>query len=249
MIGEKMEENTRINPEDFKNAAIEAIYCWNRTEYFYHKYFSKLDELYKNKYLRQFFTDKIFETFLREYSIRRNISAGYKKVDMFIDEIIEMKFVKYIKSGNVDAIDCISQQLKDSERSTNRETKSLLSKIAFLINPNDFSLYDSICKKSVGQLMNNCGFYRGKYIDNYSNYIVGVNCLLYDYSKILEQNIEILKILRETSANKYLLENPGAYKRRILDKYLWLYQQKQNINARPISNKAFREFLKYNVLS
>jgi len=44
-----------LNQQDFENATIEAIYWWNRTEFYYHKYFSRLDELFNNKDLLQFF--------------------------------------------------------------------------------------------------------------------------------------------------------------------------------------------------
>jgi len=37
-------------------------------------------------------------------------------------------------------------KLKKEDNSTNRNTVSLLSKVAFLINPNDFFLYDTLAK-------------------------------------------------------------------------------------------------------
>ena len=49
-----------------ENATLEAIYWWNRDEDYYHNYFSKLDSIYKDKPMLEFFTAKVFEVFLRE---------------------------------------------------------------------------------------------------------------------------------------------------------------------------------------
>ncbi|HEY5534010.1 MAG TPA: hypothetical protein VIL99_03580 [Ignavibacteria bacterium] len=57
--------------KDIINSTIEAIYWWNITEHHYHRYFNKIDYIYKNEHLLIFFTAKVFETFLKEYSINR----------------------------------------------------------------------------------------------------------------------------------------------------------------------------------
>jgi hypothetical protein len=73
-----------ITDQHIKDATIEAIYWWNRTENYYHEYFKKIDDMIECPELFNFFTQKVFENFLREYAIRRTISAGYKSVDSLL---------------------------------------------------------------------------------------------------------------------------------------------------------------------
>ena len=75
-----------INTKEIETATLEAIYWWNRDESYYHNCFANFDNIYKDKAMLEFFTTKIFEVFLREYSIRRNLSAGHENVNKFIDE-------------------------------------------------------------------------------------------------------------------------------------------------------------------
>ena len=117
------------------NATIESIYWWNRDESYYHRYFSQLDNIYQDKRLLAFFTNKVFEFFLKGYSIRRNISSGYQNVDKFIDDLFEFDFVQQVKQGDLQVIDDVSRKIKAKGDSTKRNTISLLSKVAFLINP------------------------------------------------------------------------------------------------------------------
>ena len=120
-----------ITEDKIENSTFEAIYWWNRTENYYHNIFVELDEIYQDKKLFEFFIIKIFETFLREYAIRRNLSSGHKSICMFIDELIQNNFIIEVKQGNTDIIDNLSNKLKCNKKSTKRHTKSLLSKVAF----------------------------------------------------------------------------------------------------------------------
>jgi hypothetical protein len=138
---------------DIRNAILEAIYWWNRDESYYHKFFSSLDEISKNKDDLAFFTTKIFEVFLREYSIRRNLAATYESVDILIGELMENHFIEKVKANKTDVVDELSDVIKQNGKSTNRQTKSLLSKVAFLINPVKFSLYDSLAKESLWEII------------------------------------------------------------------------------------------------
>ena len=143
-----------IEPQKVRNATLEAIYAWNRTEGYYYSYFSRLDELHKNPEVFAFFTTKIFEGFLSDYSIRRNIKSGHENVDLFLKHIIEYGFIESVQNGDKSSVDNISEKLKNEKEVTNKkETRSLLSKIAFLINPEEFSLLDSLAKKSLWKLI------------------------------------------------------------------------------------------------
>lgn len=120
-----------IYKNDVVQATYEAIYWWNRDEYYYHYYFSRLDVIHKDKNLMAFYTSKVFDMFLREYAVERNISEGYRSVDTFLNDIIKHRFINEVKNGNPEIIDKVSTQLKTSSASTERQTVSLLSKIAF----------------------------------------------------------------------------------------------------------------------
>jgi hypothetical protein len=141
--------NKIISQANIDNAVLEAIYWWNRDEYYYHKYFSKLDTIFLDKVALDFFTRKIFEIFLREYSVRRNLSSGVENVSFFINELFENDFFTKVNNGETEVIDELSNILKENRKSTERNTRSLLSKVAFLINPHEFSLYDNLAKDSI----------------------------------------------------------------------------------------------------
>src|SRR4030042_2862720 len=144
-----------MTSSEIENATLEAIYWWNRDEYYYHKYFSQLDIIYQDKTVLDFFTRKIFEVFLKEYSVRRNLSSGSRSIISFIDELFENNFFEKTIKGETEIIDVLSNKLKENGISTRRNTKSLLSKVAFLINPHDFSLYDSLSRESICIIIKN----------------------------------------------------------------------------------------------
>ncbi len=232
-----------IDPKDIKNAALEAIYWWNRTEGYYHQYFSKIDELYEKEDLFKFFTTKIFEVFLREYSIRRNISSGYKNVDYFLDAIIDGGFVSKVREGEVNAIDIFSGKLKENIITNNKQTRSLLSKVAFLINPIDFSLYDNLSKESLWEMVKHKKECRRYDLDSYTVFIDQTNKLIIENSEVLENQRSVLGEFHGTDSFKYFDKNPGSFKRRIFDKYLWLRKINRNTETRKICNNPYKDII------
>lgn len=230
--------------KDFKNSTLEAIYWWNRDESYYHKYFYKIDDIYKNKEMLNFFTIKIFEVFLREYSIRRNLSKGFENVDKLIIEIVKNGFVAEVKNGNTDIIDIVSTKLKNSKITNERQTKSLLSKIAFLINPNDFSLFDNLAKKSLWSIVKNKKQIKKHELDYYSKFLKQTNIQIKENSEIITEQTRLLNSFKETEAYFYFSRNNKAFERRIYDKYLWLKEQNNQKNNRIIKNSIYNEFIK-----
>ena len=128
-----------------QNATFEAIYWWNRTEGYYHEYFCRLDSLKKERgEAFDFFITKVFQVFLNEYSVRRNIASGDGNVRHFVETLIDSGFYQQVIEGDFDAIDLYSEKFCHNSSLTNRrQTRSLLSKAAFLINPSKFALMDS----------------------------------------------------------------------------------------------------------
>lgn len=235
-----------IEPTDLRNATLEAIYAWNRTEGYYYSYFSRLDELHKKPEVFEFFTTKIFEVFLSDYSIRRNIKSGYKNVDFFLQSLIDYGFVESVKNGDIESIDDISSKLKNEKEVTNKkETRSLLSKVAFLINPDDFSLLDNLAKRSLWGLIKNKKNCLRKELDSYTNFIEQTNLLTDDdlNNKIIKEQMVILEDFKDTKAYSFFSENKPAFERRIIDKYLWLNEI--NSEGRVVNNLPYREFVTF----
>src|SRR5690606_2751648 len=103
-----------MTKEKIENATLEAIYWWNRDENYYHNYFSKLDKIYQNKPALNFFINKIFEMFLREYAVRRNLSQGPKSLHFFINDLYTFKFFEKVKDGKIEVIDEVSEIIKET---------------------------------------------------------------------------------------------------------------------------------------
>jgi hypothetical protein len=234
-----------INEEEkliYKNATLEAIYWWNRDEHYYHNYFNDFENIYKNKKLLKFFTTKIFEIFLRDYSIRRNIEKGYKNVDLFIDELFEHNFVKRVKKGEIEVVDEVSNKLKITGNTTNgKEVRSLLSKIAFLINPSEFSLIDSLVKDSLWSIIKDKKNCKRNELEYYSEFIKQTKIQLQTNSEIIKTQMKLLEKFENTYAFQFFSKNPKAFERRIYDKYLWIKKQNKNIDGRKIDNNEYLE--------
>ena len=229
---------------DIRNATLEAIYWWNRNENYYYQHFKNIEKTYKNKSDLEFFKIKIFEVFLKEYSVRRNLSSGSETVDNFISQLIEKDFFKLVKKGEIEVIDKISNLLKKEKNVTKRQTISLLSKIAFLINPVEFSLYDRLAKESLWEINKNKNNFEKKSLGNYSNFIKEMDELLILSEKSLNKHLDILNQFKDTPAYEYFSQNPIAFKRRILDKYLWISYQNQKLSNRKIYNEPYLKFSK-----
>lgn len=235
-----------ITNMNIDNATLEAIYWWNRDEYYYHKYFSQLDKIHKNKITLDFFTTKVFKVFLREYSIRRNLSAGGNSVSSFIQELFENNFVEEVLKGRTEIIDELSAKIKTSGKSTKRNTRSLLSKVAFLINPQQFSLYDSLAKESIWAIHKDFKQFKISELSTYSGFLKQSKNLR-DFitdNNLFKNAPLILSEFSETEAFKFFSVNNEAFEMRIVDKFLWLYDQPLN----RYNNQGYRELIKLDKL-
>lgn len=217
-----------ITKETIKQASLEAIYWWNRTESLNHNRFKRLDLLLDIDKYKKVVVEKTIKPFLSEYSVRRNLAKGDQNIINFLNKIVEEEFIKEVKKGNIDIIDNISEKFTSEQFTNNRNTVSLLSKMAFLINPMEFVLYDSLAKKSLRLLL----------IARKQSFISkNLNCYseFYKYIKIIKDEIndadlfesakEILFVFKETPAYSFFSSNEQTFQLRIVDKLLWLMQQ------------------------
>jgi len=180
---------------------------------------------------------------LREYAVRRNLSAETKSVINFIDEIFKNNFIKSVKNGDTDIIDKVSGILKDNGTSTKRNTRSLLSKVAFLINPQKFSLYDSLAKESIWKIYKTRNLFNISDLDSYGGFLRQSRSLR-DYlseGNLFRNSLNLLSKFPETEAYKFFSRNNEAFEMRIVDKFLWLEAQKKSIK---INNQVYIELIK-----
>ena len=229
---------------EIENATLEAIFWWNRTESFYHKSFSRMDILYQDKDLLNFFIRKIFEVFLREYAVRRNLLSGNESTNSFINELFENDFFQNVKNGNIEIIDTLSIKLKENGKSTVRNTKSLLSKVAFLINPHEFSLYDSLAKSSIWEINKENSKLKRTELESYS--------VFKDQTDILRENLvkkdlfktshSLLLKFPKTESFEFFSKHKDAFELRIVDKFLWIYNQ--TLNGKEFKNHSYIKFYK-----
>lgn len=235
-------DNIKITKKEIEDATIEAIYWWNRTEFHYNKYFNKIGKICKDKDLKNFFNRTIFEVFLKEYSVRRNLEKGYQTIDKFLDDLVKIGFFDKVSKGDIEIIDKTSAKLKDSKSVTIKETKSLLSKIAFLVNPTDFVLYDRLAKDGLWKFQSEDNL--RKTFDSYSGYYSCFEELLIEVKKQkhFEQANKILDMFAETEAHRYFSKNKKAFELRVVDKLLWLKGQVNG--SREINNKQYIKLLK-----
>lgn len=232
-----------MTTEIIENATLEAIYWWNRDEDYYHKYFSQLDKIYDDKSALDFFIKKIFDMFLREYSVRRNLAKETETLKIFIKELFEYNFFENVKNGNIKIIDEVSESLKDHGKSTNhRHTKSLLSKVAFLINPHKFYLYDSLAKQSIWTLIKDDKNIKQIELENYECFIEQTNLLRKSISDkgLFQHSRNILDKFKDTKSYIFFSNYNDAFEMRIVDKYLWILAQENT----HFDNKVYLDLIK-----
>ncbi|WP_103664989.1 hypothetical protein [Gracilimonas amylolytica] len=231
-----------IKENEIRNATIDAIYWWNRSEHYYHHYFSKIDAIHKNPDTFKFFVQKIFMTFLSDYSVRRNLSSGEDSVYEFIDGLLKYSFISECRDGNLKIIDEISKKLHHS-KVTKNSTVSLLSKIAFLINPSSYSLYDSLSRKSLYKLKNKESQFTHSDIQEYSRFLEEVlnlkkRIMTDGHSKFIQS---ILQEYKQTKAYEFFRKHETAFELRVVDKILWIKS-----TEREIDNSGYLSLLLYN---
>lgn len=237
-----------MTQEKIENATLEAIYWWNRDEDYYHKHFSQLDNIFKDKSALDFFIKKIFDMFLREYSVRRNLSQGPKILNCFFEDIFKTSFFEDVKGGKVEVIDNVSELLKNYKNSTNRHTKSLLSKVAFLINPHKFYLYDSLAKKSIWFIFKDSNDLKQIDLENYEGFIKQTELLRKSFSEkgLFQYSIDLLNKFKDTESYKFFSQHNEAFEMRIVDKYLWLFAQE--LEDIKFDNSIYVDFKKYSTV-
>lgn len=223
-----------ISKDQIEQATLEAIYWWNRNEYFNHRRFKNLDLLLDDEKYKNVVLEKIIKPFLGEYSVRRNIAKGDENILKFLQNIKEVNFIKKVKFGNIPVIDETSDMFKNEGFTNKRKTVSLLSKMAFLINPSEFVLYDSLAKNSLKCLLleRSVGV-KSKDIEKYSEFY---NHILFIKDEIKDAGLfkfsdELLNIYRKTQAYEFFSINRKAFELRIIDKILWLMQQAKINNS------------------
>jgi hypothetical protein len=233
----------KIDEKEIIQATYEAIYWWNRDEYYYHYYFSRLDVIHKDKKLMSFYTSKVFDMFLRAYAVRRNISEGYRSVDTFLNDIVNHQFIQEVKNGNTEIVDKVSNELKTSSASTKRQTISLLSKIAFLIKPDTFSLCDTLTKNSLHGLIEDKKI-RRIHLDKYTVFKAEIDKmrLVMQEQQSFSVSNDILKEFKGTEAEKFFKINNQAFELRVIDKLLWLLAQSED--SRKVDNQEYLKFYK-----
>tara|TARA_R110001583_G_scaffold132769_1_gene284712 strand:+ start:1175 stop:1954 length:780 start_codon:yes stop_codon:yes gene_type:complete len=238
------EIDLKILKPKINNAALEAIYWWNRTEGYYHSYFYNYDKKIHKTKCESIFINNIFEVFLREYSIRRNFASGKHNPKILLDNLIQLDFFKEIKKSNIQIIDIVSEKLKlvptknvegkIVSLTNNNKTTSLLSKIAFLINPSTYFLNDTLVTDSVNQLTKGVKFEKTEEFDHYLKFYKKVNYIenYFSENNLFEKPFNVLENFKETEAYSYFGSNKKAFKQRIVDKYLWL----NKINEERVKN-------------
>jgi hypothetical protein len=228
---------------EIENSTLETIYWWNRTESYYHKYFSQLDRVCSDNVVFDFFVSKIFQVFLGEYSIRRNIAAGENSPKIFLEQLLRKEFYNRVISGDTSVIDELSSYFKNESITNNRETRSLLSKIAFLINPIDFSLLDSYAKDSLWDKIKSSKTVSRQAINTYTGFIDQINIYMDANHGLFSDIHDTLSHFENTDAFSYFNDNPDAFKRRVFDKYLWISIARKN--GRVIDNSGYRSFINF----
>jgi len=155
-----------LTTSQLEKGCQEAIFYWNLYEDYYHRYFVQVNDRINDNDWLEFYYQKIYQAFLRQYSIRRNITADKEGEDP-----IGLQLIRYLQKegyytslldGDETVIDRISEKLKETclvpLKNKNDESKgrrsciSLLSKTAFLVNPARYSLYDNLAKDALHML-------------------------------------------------------------------------------------------------
>ena len=159
------------------------------------------------------------------------------------EELFENNFVEEVLKGETDIIDELSAKLKISGKSTKRNTRSLLSKVAFLINPQQFSLYDSLAKESIWKIHKGFKKFKISELDTYSGFLKQSKNLrgYISDNNHFKNTTQILSEFSTTEAFKFFSENNDAFEMRIVDKFLWLYAQPLN----RYNNQGYRELIKF----
>ncbi len=236
---------------NINNAIYEAIYMWNRTEHYYHTYFSKFNKIIEDERIMKVFVEKMYNNFLSEYSVRRNFKEGQESVYQFLYRLKELDFFSRVSSGDINVVDETSAILKLEDITNKRRTVSLLSKTSFLINPSEFILYDNLARKSLYKKMSEFSSMRGIDLSLYSTFIKHALILLNKAeSKGLFSDLEkILWEFKNTEAYSFFTNNHHSLKLRVIDKFLWIEGSKMDDKNKTPDNTNLSLFVKFRYTS
>lgn len=221
---------------DLKNATIEAIFWWKNIERFYHYQFKEISSILdKEEKYQEFFILKFFNPFLKEYSVRRNIKKGDKNVLKFLFELKKLGFFDDLEKSKEHSklIDKYSDDLSKTKLTNGKNCKSLLSKIAFTISPDQFYIYDSLAKSSLWEYQKekNKKLPKNKILrkelDKYHKFYDLANSLKESNNNDLNEVIKEFHKEINYSCKELIKDDYKALKMRIIDKHLWIKSQKE----------------------
>ncbi|MBK6699293.1 MAG: hypothetical protein IPG55_05220 [Saprospiraceae bacterium] len=128
----------------------------------------------------------------------------------------------------------------------NGKPVSFLSKMAFLINPKDFSLYDKYARNSMNLILKSKVSGKKKAIDKtYDQFISKINVELEENESELMSQLKTLHNLPQKIETSYFENNPRIFIRRIYDKYLWLLSQDRNERRNSLDIITQQKFWNY----
>lgn len=260
--------------EQLRTACQETIFYWNLCEGYYHYHsaqISKKADQENDASWLLFYHEKIYQAFLRQYSIRRNLVADEKNSDPKGLELLKtlqsIEFFKSLHDGKRDTIDKANEYLKsktelvpyvnnDNKERGRRSTRSLLGKTAFLVNPAVYSLYDNLAKDALHKIVlelredtDHAHYFPKKVMkkslsENYEKFLDCSDTLITYLDKECEFSairVKSLIYFKDTHAGKYFAENDDCYKRRATDKFLWIMEHEKR--NRPVNNEPISDFL------
>jgi len=146
--------------------------------------------------------------------------------------LVDFGFFEGVLSAKIETIDEVSREIKNAQYSSTkkRHTISLLSKIAFLVNPHVFVLNDALAKKSLYDLYKDTIKPKSK-IETYQGFYEETQKVkvYLEEQGYFQNRSTILENFKNTPAYDFFrqTENDEAFKLRILDKFLWLEQQEK----------------------
>ena len=233
-----------IDQKLLQYATNEAIYWWIRDEYYYHKIFSNIESIFKEEEQVDLFTNYLFKTFARQYSVHRTINDFNNEAKNLLEFLNTEDYFKHVTKNEIGIIDVIASKLKG--RFAKGKPISLLSKFAFLINPEYFSLYDKFARNSINSIIKSNDSNYSKAKDKiYIQFINKINSEIEVNKAELLNQIYVLVNLQPKVEIDFLEKNPRIFIRRIFDKYLWLLSQEENVRRSSFKLSTMKTFWKY----
>jgi hypothetical protein len=224
-------------------ATNEAIYWWKRDEYYYHKVFSNFVTIYEDSEQLEFFGNYLFKSFTKQYSVSRTLKNIDKNLSNLIDYLNTKEYFTNVIAGNISIIDEVANNFP--KYLSNGKPISFLSKLAFLINPLQFSLYDTLARNSLSEILKEEKSIHRAVKKSYTEFINFIDDKLDKNNVTLNKQINKLDNFNICCEIEFLKDNPLIFKRRVYDKYLWLYSQNDKNRRGQSEVRAQLEIWKY----